>query len=399
MRPSSDALRTEPRPCILVVEDWAHRAGGHLPHLFADLAAGFSEIGGDVEALTSQGWRLDCSAEVPIAIRRYGRIALISARLANKCNMADHSRRSGRLVEPLGRLLRAAAAIGAARQNRRHVAHPSQVVVLCHDIDISLATVLAGPGRWLFYASEEPQGFLSGRIGVFTRRLAAHAESRRRRGGGAARVATPHESIRQSWSRITPFLEPKVLPIAGCRQCRPIPDARRRLGVAPDEHLALLFGAAYEKDSDVVVRAFAELADWRLVIGGRVADTFDATATPLGREPHLFPGWVSDETRDLLYSAANVAILSFRSGYQQSSATLMDAIAWRLPVVCSNDCAAADLVETYRLGITFTSGDPQSLAAAVRAAPTQIAPEDLERAYEDLSNRAVAGRYLSLLQR
>jgi hypothetical protein len=50
----------------------------------------------------------------------------------------------------------------------------------------------------------------------------------------------------------------------------------------------------------------------------------------------------------------------------------MDAIAWGLPVVCSNDSAAAELVSSYRLGVTFTAGDPQSLAAAVRAAPAHI---------------------------
>ena len=75
----------------------------------------------------------------------------------------------------------------------------------------------------------------------------------------------------------------------------------------------------------------------------------------------------------------------------------MDAVSWGVPVVCSQPSAAADIVQAYRLGLVFESGDAFSLAAAVGAAPSQIDPRDLERAQDELSSRSVAAACLRAL--
>jgi glycosyltransferase involved in cell wall biosynthesis len=160
-----------------------------------------------------------------------------------------------------------------------------------------------------------------------------------------------------------------------------------------------MFGAATDKDLDVVCRAFSDLEEWRILICGRVADLYRPEAHPCPTtEPIVIGGFVSNTTRELAYAAADLAILSFRTNYERNSGTLLDAIAWGVPVVCSENSAAAEIVHQYRLGVTFSPGDPESLVSAVRRAPARIEPEDLDRAREELSNRAVAHRHLKVLQ-
>ncbi len=396
-------------PPVLIVEDWAHRPEGHFPRRFAELADAFAAEGCTVEVLTSRGWLYSGTAEaVRFSQNRYGPVARQLDRLANRLRDAGHGSRTEVLTLHAGGRLRVIALMGAARALRRRTHGPtSEVVVLSYGIDAVLAAAIAGPGRWLFYAFEAPSPILQGHgIGPMLRlakwtewRLAKWAERRRRARGGGTRIATPDETSRQLWEDIVPFLEPIVLPIAGCRARAPIPDACFQLGIASADRIALLFGSVHDKDYKVVRSAFSDLDHWRLMVGGLVADAFNLAEPTVGeRKPILLGGFVSDGTRDLAYAAADLAILSFRADYQRNSGTLMDAIAWGVPVVCSERSAAAEIVRNYRLGVTFTPGDAQSLAEAVRRAPTRIEPEDLERARMELSNRAVARRHLQILR-
>jgi hypothetical protein len=65
--------------------------------------------------------------------------------------------------------------------------------------------------------------------------------------------------------------------------------------------------------------------------------------------------------------------------------------------VCSDRSIAADVVREYRLGVVFEPGDPDSLERAIRLAPEAIDDDDLTRARRELSNRAVAARFLAAL--
>jgi glycosyltransferase involved in cell wall biosynthesis len=176
-----------------------------------------------------------------------------------------------------------------------------------------------------------------------------------------------------------PFLRPVPIPIAGCTRRERIPDARARLGIAPDERVGLLFGASHPgKDVDVVFRTFASLSGWRLVTGGQLG------------------GEVADEAaRALLYSAADVVVLSFVADLDRDSGGLMDAIGWGVPVVCSDHSMPADIVREYHLGAIFAPGDQESLRRALAEVPQQIDPRDLERARHELSNTAIALRALA----
>ena len=176
-----------------------------------------------------------------------------------------------------------------------------------------------------------------------------------------------------------------------------MPDARRRLGLSPRAKVALVFGIGHEdKDIDLVARVFAELADWQVVVVGQVAGEYRQRAN--GREAIIIGGYVDNATRDVAYGVADVVVLSFKPHSQRNSGVLTDAISFGVPVVCSDDSLAADIVREYNLGTIFEPGNPDSLERAIKRAPALIDTADLERARAELSNRAVAARFLDALR-
>jgi glycosyltransferase involved in cell wall biosynthesis len=194
-------------------------------------------------------------------------------------------------------------------------------------------------------------------------------------------------------------LDPSVLPIAGSRTPEHIPNARQELGIGGDGRIALLFGSAHRhKDPDLVWRTFAHLSDWQLLAGGPVADTCEPhLRARFVVEPILFPGFVDPTLRDTLFAAADVVVLSFNADYQLNSGTLMDALSWGLPVVCSQGSRAGEIVDQFGLGATFEPGVERSLADALRRVPARIDPDGLEAARQSCSNLAVAQSHLRAL--
>ena len=393
-RPSiPDATR---RRRILLVEDWAHVRAGHFPIRFAELAEGFVDAGCRVDVLTSRGWALaDSSGSVPFAVGQYGPFRRIASRFASLM-LALGATPVATWPRRIGLTLRVIVMIGAARaQRRRAVGDPPDVVVISWEVNPVLATVLAGPGRWILYQYSSPpvaMSALSRALSALARRIEAH----RRRVGGRVHIVVQTEEWASAWASLAPFIATEVIPLTGARTCASIPGARARLGLAPDERVALMFGAVHpEKDCSVVWRAFTELPDWRLLIVGTVAGAYTASLEHLrlGQRPIVIDGYVDNAWRDLAYAAADVVVLSFRPNHYRDSGVLADAIAWGVPVVCSTSSASAECVAEYGLGVAFESGDASSLVRAVSSIP-RVRPEDVERARRALSNVAVARRWL-----
>jgi glycosyltransferase involved in cell wall biosynthesis len=184
-----------------------------------------------------------------------------------------------------------------------------------------------------------------------------------------------------------PFLDPVVLRIAGTRALGRRPDARERLGLAASGRIALFFGSKDSKHPQAVFDAFSTLEGWTLVVAGELVASVDPRANP---DVVRSSNRVSNESRDLFLSAADLMVLSFPDDYGHNSGTLMDAISVGVPVVCSARSAPADIVTRYRLGSLFVPDDSASLADAVRRAPAAVDPADLARARADRSNVSVA---------
>jgi glycosyltransferase involved in cell wall biosynthesis len=338
-----------------------------------------------VEALTSQGWLFDGARPVPFVVRRYGVIPRLLYRIGEAFG-------ESRRLQRVGVALRTTAAVRAARATRPATGDQvADVFVVSLGLDPLVASTRAGNGRWLFYQFSGPFNLTRSFA-----KSAERAEQRRRATGGRARVVAPSVDDRVRWQQVAPFLDPIMLPIAGSRDAPTVPDAKLRLGLSVEDKVALVFGEPHDgKDVDLVARTFAELPDWQVVVAGRVVDEYRSRTG--ARDPILLGGFVDEATRALVFSAADVVVLSFRAEFQRSSGVLADAVSWGVPVVCSDGSPPADVVKEYRLGNVFAPGDPDSLSRAVRRAPARVQPADLARARAELSNRVVAARFLAAL--
>jgi glycosyltransferase involved in cell wall biosynthesis len=309
-----------------------------------------------------------------------------------------------RLSERVGFVLKDVAIVAGARAVLRRLPI-NGVIVTNQTLDPFLACAVAGiGGNWLFYQflppgpsawSSDPSRALA--------TVARVAQMRRQRLGGRARIAVSTESQYESWIRAAPWLNPVRVPFIAARARMSIPNARERLGLPRHIPVALLFGAAHDrKDYEVVWRAFRELPDWCLTVAGPgSSDHYRAWANQHGvieRQPILFDGFVDEEMRDLLHAAADLVVLSFKENKMAAdSGTLVDSIAWGLPMVCSDRSFAGTQVKRLKLGTIFEPGDAASLTAAVRAAPRSLDASVLDRARDEFSAARMAALHLAAL--
>jgi glycosyltransferase involved in cell wall biosynthesis len=381
---ASEETERASAPRVLVVEDRAHRPLAHFPNRFAELAEGFAANGCSVEVLTSDGWLYgDRAVGTSFVVRRYGSFQRLLYRLGD----ALRDRRGFRGVAAS---LRTNACVRAVRSRCSAAGPPAPLVVVTSaSIDPFVAGTRAGNGRWLVAESEGP-----GRPRKTLVERAQRAEHRRRAAGGRMRIVASNDNDRAQWDDVAGFFDPLTSSLAGSRAVPRVADAKARLGLDATDKVALVFGTARAgKDVDVVARVFAELPDWVVVVAGTIAGDYRPRTG--ARDTIVLGGFVDEATRALVFSAADVVLLSFQPDYVRHAGVLADAVSWGVPVVCSEGSLAAVLVHEYRLGTVFAPGNPDGLERAVRLAPANVEPEDLARARAELSTGAIAARLLA----
>jgi len=391
--PASDDHPRDRR--ILLVEVHAHKGFGHYPVVFAELGTALVALGYDVEALTQCGWYFEGDpAFATIPVRRFGRTTNGAWSLATALARVPPRGLAGRLS------LYARTRVLMSATSRLVRDEGFTDVIVTSGIDTMIGARMAKRGRWLAYRFNPPSPSERKRAG---RRL------RRTRSGEARaprlRIAVSTSTMAESWAEVAPWLAPVMVPFIAARPRDPIPDARQRLGLPDDKPVALLFGANPTKDCEVVWRAFDRMPEWCLVIGGfsgvrpsaGAYRDWAARQEAIATTPVLFDGYATEETRSLVYAAADIVINSVKAGSQSDSGNLVDAISWGRAVVQSDHCPAADIVRRHGLGAIFEPSDIDSLVAVVQHAPRQPDPDGLRDALAELGAAAVAQRNLDAL--
>jgi len=182
-------------------------------------------------------------------------------------------------------------------------------------------------------------------------------------------------SVREDLLRLVPrarFLEVPhpVYPIFG--DPRPKADARRILGLDPNEPIVLFFGFVRRyKGLDLLIEALA-LARRELPIRLYVLGEFYEDRAPieariraldLGDAVVVRDDYVPDEQVGLWFSACDAVVLPYRSATQSG----IVPIAWHLerPVLCTAVGGLPEIVRDGELGLTVPPEDPAALAAAM----------------------------------
>jgi len=149
-------------------------------------------------------------------------------------------------------------------------------------------------------------------------------------------------------------------------------EARSRLGLPQDRHIALFLGLIRPyKGVDRLVEAAAlpGAAEWSVVIAGepwgRQRESLEARVRGLHLEDRVLLrlGWVPEDDVTAYLAAADVLVLPYRRASQ--SAVAPQALAAGLPVVCSAVGGLPEVVEDGVSGLLIGRGEPRQVAEAL----------------------------------
>ncbi len=147
-------------------------------------------------------------------------------------------------------------------------------------------------------------------------------------------------------------------------------EACRQLGIDPEKKNLLFFGFIRKyKGLDILIEAMRYLnAGYQLIIAGECYGDFGEYRkiidnSPLKNNIKVFEQYIPDEMVTLLFSAADVLVLPYRSATQSG----VVAIAYQLeiPIIATDVGALGEVVRTADTGIVVKEPVPEQLSEAI----------------------------------
>ncbi len=393
---------------VLLVEDDAHRLEGHRPTMVVQLANGLAATGHSVTVLVSSN--VAPAGGIPlvegVSVWAYPDW-LQQAQAAIERTRARFPALWGIMMAPAQVILVLAVRIQLRRDKSR------AVVIELSMMGDPIYRALFAPLRthWAVYRFSAPGIRRPLRLQWLPRAM----EMLRRRAAGSVRIVANNPSVLEGWVSAAPWLEAAIAPIAmiddadASGMCEPIPGCggNRTAGHSITEsekaQVALVFGEAHRaKDLQTVIEAYeGHGAPGRLVLAGAGVDAevekFKATHPDAELSAvSTVDGYLDAESKRSVFAEADVAIMSFGAGVNNDSGTLCDAVAYGLPVCCSEPGAAAAEVVEYGLGVLFPSGDALRLRDALNVLRSGrlVRTEGVNRFRSDRRASSVAGTLL-----
>ena len=150
----------------------------------------------------------------------------------------------------------------------------------------------------------------------------------------------------------------------------PREEAERRLNIPAGRRTLLFFGLIREyKGLDILLQAFDLLDErYQLVIAGEPYGSFDKYQKLIdgGRAPqdvHVFPNYIRDDEVKDYFSAADLAVLPYRSATQSGISSV--ACHFIVPMVVTDVGGLRETVGARNTGIVCENGTPACIADAI----------------------------------
>ena len=150
----------------------------------------------------------------------------------------------------------------------------------------------------------------------------------------------------------------------------PREEAERRLALPAGRRTLLFFGLIREyKGLDILLQAFNLLDErYQLVIAGEPYGSFDKYQKLIdgGRAPqdvHVFPNYIRDDEVKDYFSAADLAVLPYRSATQSGISSV--ACHFIVPMVVTDVGGLRETVGARNTGIVCENGTPACIADAI----------------------------------
>ena len=148
-------------------------------------------------------------------------------------------------------------------------------------------------------------------------------------------------------------------------------EAEKKLGIRDCARNILFFGLIRDyKGLDILIDAFSRLDDsFQLIIAGEPYGSFEKyqrqiDASPNAKRISLFPDYISDSEVKYFFSAADVAVLPYRSATQSG----INAIAnhFELPMIVTDVGGLKETIGAGGTGMVCSECTPQCVEEAIR---------------------------------
>lgn len=152
----------------------------------------------------------------------------------------------------------------------------------------------------------------------------------------------------------------------------PKEEAEKKLGIRSGSRNILFFGLIREyKGLDVLIEAFSLLDDesCQLIIAGEPYGPFERyqkliDSSPGSRRIYVFPNYIRDTEVKTFFSAADVAVLPYRSATQSGISAI--ANHFELPMIVTDVGGLKETIGAAGTGMVCRECTPQCIAAAIR---------------------------------
>ena len=146
----------------------------------------------------------------------------------------------------------------------------------------------------------------------------------------------------------------------------PREEAARGLGIDPSLKTLLFFGLIRDyKGLDILLEAFRDLpGDYQLVIAGEPYGSFDKYRTIIGSLPgkdrvHVFPDYIRDSEVKRFFSAADVAVLPYRSATQSGISSI--AYHFEVPMIVTDVGGLKGTIGDRGTGLVAPAAEPEAV--------------------------------------
>ena len=174
-------------------------------------------------------------------------------------------------------------------------------------------------------------------------------------------------SVEQDLLRLRPDAPHILLPhplYSHFGESLPKEEAQQKLGLCPGLKTLLFFGLIREyKGLDILLEAFRTLPeDYQLVIAGEPYGSFQKYQDLIDADPgkdriHVFPDYIRDSQVKVFFSAADVAVLPYRSATQSGISSI--AYQFGLPMIVTDVGGLKGTVGDRGTGIVASAPEPQ----------------------------------------
>lgn len=146
--------------------------------------------------------------------------------------------------------------------------------------------------------------------------------------------------------------------------------AKEHLGLPTGKIIFLSFGSVHKgKDLNTIFSAVNTVPDSICLQAGKTTSNMIAAVNKLkkiyGRNIIFRDNYIPEDEKPFYFAASSAVVLSYAKNFNATSSMLWEACRFGIPVIASRSGDLGQMVESFGVGLTFESQNPESLRDAM----------------------------------